>query len=54
MSGLQILFLFLAFVAGFGLGLMAYRYQLKRDPEKLERIAKEAKAFGDKAKDRFS
>ena len=53
MDGLNILFLAVAFAVGLGLGAAGYRYFLKRDPEKLERFAKEAKQFGDKVKDRF-
>jgi len=53
MDSLQILGYALAFAVGFGFGMMGYRYALKRDPERLERFAKEAKAFGDKAKEKF-
>jgi hypothetical protein len=53
MESLQILGYALAFAVGFGFGMMGYRYALKRDPERLEKFAKEAKAFGDKAKEKF-
>jgi hypothetical protein len=53
MDGLSILFLTLAFVAGLAFGAMGYRYLLKRDPAKLEEMAKKAKELGDKAKARF-
>jgi hypothetical protein len=53
MDGLNILFLALAFAAGLAFGAMGYRSLLKRDPEKLEELAKKAKELGDKAKARF-
>lgn len=43
----------IALAVGLALGLMAYRYQLKRNPEKLEAWARAAKLAGEKAKDRF-
>lgn len=46
MESLGILGLALAFVVGFGLGCVAYRYTLKRDPEKLEALAAKIKAAG--------
>lgn len=53
MTGLQILGYFLAFIVGAGLGASGYRYMLKRDPERLEALAAQAKRTGDRVKDRF-
>lgn len=50
---MEILLLALAAVVIFFAGMAAYRYSLKRDPEKLERWAQEAKRAGDRARDKL-
>lgn len=52
-ASMEILLLALAAVVIFFAGMAAYRYALKRDPEKLERWAQEAKRAGDRARDKL-
>jgi hypothetical protein len=40
-------------VVGFGLGTMYYRWQLKRDPAKLDRWSAEIKAARQRVRDRM-
>jgi uncharacterized membrane protein YdjX (TVP38/TMEM64 family) len=50
---MEILAIVLYTAVVFGLGMAAYRFMLKRDPERLERWAQEAKRAGDRARDKL-
>lgn len=45
---MELILMLVLFAVGAGCGAAAYRALLKKDPETLERWAKEAKALGDR------
>ena len=53
MESIKIFGYLLAFAIGMAAGFWTYRYTLKKNPAKLEKLAAEAKRLGDKARDRL-